>query len=145
LRSYVSYVHQLRVSSLGSCMCSSEQTRMTQHTPAHVHLSVYSCTHIWHMFTKLRSSSLGSYMCSPFESVLSGSYGYPTTCTSIEGVLVWVHVEHVFSEEGVLSGSYVYVHRLRVSSRVHMGSKTSEHNICVFVYITYYIYIYTYI
>jgi hypothetical protein len=57
-------------------------------------------------------------------------------------VLVWVHVEHVFTEDDVLSGSYVYVHRLRVSSRVHMGGKGSVRNICVSVYITYFINIY---
>ncbi len=87
-------------------------------------------------------SYLGSYMCLLFEIVLSGSYGYPTTCVSIEGVLVCVHVDHVFVEEGVLPGSYVYVHRLRVSSRVHMGNRGSTSRICVFVYITYCIFIY---
>jgi hypothetical protein len=84
--------------------------------------------------------------------------GYPNTCDSIEGVLVWGSMDHVLimcvicspiegvlswvTEEDVLSGSYVYVHRLRVSSRVHMGRKGSVRNICVFVYITYFINIY---
>ncbi len=85
---------------------------------------------------QFRVSSLGSYMCSPFEGVLSGSHGYPNTCVSIEGALVWVHVENAFTEEGVLSGSYVYVHRLRMSFRVHMGNKGSARSIRVFVYIT---------
>jgi hypothetical protein len=50
--------------------------------------------------------------------------GSPDSCGSSKRVLDWAHVKHVFVEEGVLSGSYVYVHRRRVSSRVHMGGGT---------------------
>jgi hypothetical protein len=116
---------------------------MSQHTPVHVRLSVCSCAHMKHMFANWGCPLLGHIYVHRSRVSSPVHMGYPSPWASNKGVLVWVHVEHVFVEEGVLSGSYVYVHRRRVSSRVHMGNKGLVHSICVFMYITWYIYTHT--